>query len=118
MMEHVATLTRTHANTSYLLIFRTVLIKYFLSLDEKYIYRPQTKFAKVMFSQVSVCPQRGGGVSASGPKGCGRRPPDQCMLGYTSPSPVDTTGYGQQAGGTHLTGMHSCFIRCLRCVGY
>ena len=23
------------------------------------IYRPQTKFAKVMFSQVSVCPQGG-----------------------------------------------------------
>ena len=22
--------------------------------------------------------------------------------------PLDTTGYGQQAGGTHLTGMHSC----------
>ena len=31
-------------------------------------YRPQTKFAKVMFSQVSVCPQerRGGGVSVQG----------------------------------------------------
>ena len=57
MMEHVAIFTRTHANTSYLLIFRTVLIKYFLSLDEKYIYRPQTKFEKVMFSQVSVCSQ-------------------------------------------------------------
>ena len=28
------------------------------------IYRPQTKFAKVMFSQVSVC-QPGGGVSAT-----------------------------------------------------
>ena len=34
-----------------------------------YYYRPQTKFAKVMFSQVSVCPQGGnldlcpGGVS-------------------------------------------------------
>ena len=24
-----------------------------------YIYRPETKFVKVMFSQVSVCPQRG-----------------------------------------------------------
>ena len=46
------------------------------------------------------------------------------MLGYTRPSaqtPLgrhprvdrhlptsDTTGYGQQAGGTHATGMHSC----------
>ena len=25
-------------------------------------YRPQTKFAKVMFLQVSVCPHEGGGV--------------------------------------------------------
>ena len=25
-------------------------------------YRPQTKFAKVMFLQVSVCPHRGGGM--------------------------------------------------------
>ena len=32
-------------------------------------YRPQTKFAKVMFSQLSVCPQ-GGGLP-------------HCMLGYT-----------------------------------
>ena len=31
----------------------------------QYFYRPQTKFAKVMFSQVSVCPPWGGG-------GCGR----------------------------------------------
>ena len=27
--------------------------------DDKYFYRPQTKFAKVMFLQVSVCPQGG-----------------------------------------------------------
>ena len=29
----------------------------------------------------------------------GRHPPVQCMLGY-----------GQQAGGKHPTGMHSCFV--------
>ena len=70
------------------------------------IHHPQTKFAKVMFSQVSVCPR---GVSAPlhagihpwpdtppGKTSLGR-PPMQCMLGY-----------GQQAGGTHPTGMHSC----------
>ena len=51
-----------------------------------YYYRPQMKFAKVMFSQVSVCPQ--GGVCHT---------PAQCMLGY-----------GQQGGSTHPTGMHSC----------
>ena len=53
-------------------------------------YRPRTKFAKVMFSQVSVFPWVEGGLSASGPWGClphplGRHPPAQCMLGYTHP---------------------------------
>ena len=68
-------------------------------------YRPQTKFAKVMFSQVSVCPS---GVSAPLHAGIHTHradtpppqpdtPPARCMLGY-----------GQQAGGTHPTGMHSC----------
>ena len=32
----------------------------------KYLYRPQTKFAKVMFSQVFVCPQGGVSVSVRG----------------------------------------------------
>ena len=27
--------------------------------------------------------------------------------------PSDTTGYGQQAGGTHPTGMHTCFVLIL-----
>ena len=31
----------------------------------------------------------------------GRHPPAQCRLGY-----------GQQAGGTHPTGMHSCLDQC------
>ena len=31
----------------------------------KYIYRPQTKFARVMFSQVFVCPRGAGGGSRS-----------------------------------------------------
>ena len=34
----------------------------------------------------------------------GRHPPAQCMLGY-----------GQQAGGTHPTGMHSCSSCCWLC---
>ena len=61
-----------------------------------------------MFSQVSVCPQREGGVC---PIACWdaplradtppwQTPPVQCMLGY-----------GQQTGGTHPTGMHSCLER-------
>ena len=66
------------------------------------------KFAKVMFSQVSV---HGGGVSAplhTGIHPLGRHPPAQCMLGYTPPPAQCMLGYGQQADGTHPTGMHSC----------
>ena len=42
---------------------------------------------------------RGGGLNLKGrrhPEGVDRRPPS------------DTTRYGQRAGGTHRTGMHSC----------
>ena len=53
------------------------------------IYRPQTKFAKVMFSQVFVCPQGVGGLH---PGGLGRLPPLS-----------DTMGYGQWASGMHPT---------------
>ena len=82
------------------------------------IYRPQTKFAKVMFLQVCVCPQGGawsrGGAWSQG--GCllwgvpalggawggawsrGRRGVD--------PPPEMATA----AGGMHPTGMHSCSI--------
>ena len=61
-------------------------------------YRLQTKFAKVMFLHVSVYPQ-------------GRYPP---LDRYPPPGQVPPPGtvpagrYGQQAGGTHPTGMHSC----------
>ena len=143
-------------------------------------YRPQTKFAKVMFLHVSLCPQggvpgqvhpynpwtdmavylprypawqvhtpptgtprhvhppgrytpqagtppgqvhsRAGTPSAGTPRQVhstrqvhtprythpppGRySPPEQCMLGY-----------GQQAGGMHPTGMHSCFYYCYYCL--
>ena len=33
--------------------------------------------------------------------GCGR-------VGYITPPPSDTTGYDQQVGSMHPTGMHSC----------
>ena len=94
-------------------------------VDHFFYYRPQTKFAKVMSLQVSVCPQGEGGCVAGGclwQEGvhgrracvvggmcgggmCGRRACMPCML-----SPLaDTMGYGQWTGGTHHTGMHSCF---------
>ena len=42
-------------------------------------------------------------------------PPAQCILGYTHPPPVQCMlGYGQEAGGAHPTGMHSCFIMILK----
>ena len=55
-----------------------ILLECFLVL---YFYHLQTKFAKVMFSQVSVCPLVD--VSASVPGGgcvCGRHPPGQTPL--------------------------------------
>ena len=36
-----------------------------------------------------------------------------CIQGGGSASPSDTTGYGQQAGGMHPTGMHSCLSQFL-----
>ena len=56
-------------------------------------YRPQTKFAKVMFLHVSVIPSTGGVPGPGG--GCVETPPP---------------GTATAAVGTHPTGMHSCFI--------
>ena len=110
------------------------------------------KFVKVVFSQVSVCPQGGLPHCMLGYTPVGRYipwavtpphwagtplpwagtcPPGQVHpLGQTSPCPVHAEihtppphpvhagipppsvqcmlGYGQQVGGTHPTGMHSC----------
>ena len=107
-----------------------------------FYYRPQTKFAKVMFLQVCVCPQGGGGwghacfwgrVHAYFLGGCACFPGGVCasrghvcflggMRGCRGCAWLqgghawlqgghawDTTRYGQWAGGTHNTGMHSCF---------
>ena len=86
-------------------------------------YHPQTKFAKVMFSQVSVCP-RGGmcgkhaprhtcppGMHAPGhahPLGA-CMPPGMHTSQARTPQP-GTTRCAKQAGGTHPTGMHSCLM--------
>ena len=50
-------------------------------------------WGKVIFSQACVILFRGGLHSEGG---------------RTIPPPSDTMGYGQRAGGTHPTGMHSC----------
>ena len=47
-----------------------ILSEGFCSLGKRSCYRPQTKFAKVMFLQVSVCPQ-GGGACVVAPGGGG-----------------------------------------------
>ena len=109
-----------------------------------YFYRPQTKFAKVMFLHVSVCPQGGvpvhplGSGTPTGPGtpprtrytpwdqehspsyGPGTLPNDQVHPSGSGTPPTRNTPpglgtvhagrYGQQAGGTHPTGMHSCFV--------
>ena len=60
-------------------------------------YRPQTKFAKVMFSQVSVCP-KGTSQHALGrgclPRGClpGGCLPGECLLGARGRHPPETKG--------------------------
>ena len=86
-------------------------------------YRPQTKFAKVMILHVSVCPQGRGEylvrylpwvgtppgrfISQAG------TPPRQVPPGQVQTPPpraVHASRYGQQVGGTHPTGMHSCVM--------
>ena len=37
-----------------------------------------------------------------------RRGGGVCIQGVEDPRPLDTMGYGQRAGGTHPTEMHSC----------
>ena len=67
---------------------------------------------KVIFLHPSVILFTGRRVSA--PLHAGVHPQaDTPLLGRYPP--LDTTGYGQKAGGTHPTGMHTCYL-CL-CAG-
>ena len=92
------------------------LILFYTKLTQLVFYRPQTKSAKVMFSQVSVCPW---GVSAPLHAGIhtplrtkGRQPPPRRADNPLDrhPPAQDMLGYGQREGGMHPTGMHSCFF--------
>ena len=84
-------------------------------------------FAKVMFLHVSVCPQGAGAVpgqvpprqvhpqagtppQAGAPPWAGTPPPARYTpwAGTSPPGAVHAGRYGQQAGVTHPTGMHSC----------
>ena len=72
---------------------------------------------KVLFSQAFVCSQggggpfclRGGGVVLPSHNAMGRQTPLQVRQNLPPPG-KDTMEYGQQAGGTHPTGMHPCFL--------
>ena len=76
---------------------------------ETHYYCLLMKFVKVMFLQVSVCPQRGGMPGCSGGVcGCSGGCAWFFLGGWGHAS--DTTRYGQWAGGTHPTQMHSCFL--------
>ena len=96
-----------------------------------YFYRPQTKFAKVMLLHLSVSHSVHRGVSASVHAGIhtstpqeqtppqkqkppqkqtpprSRHPPEQTPPRADTPCTVHAGRYGQQAGGTHPTGMHT-----------
>ena len=77
------------------------------------VYRPRTKFAKVMFSQVSVCPRGWRGVChtprADNPSSLGRQHPGQTPPGQTPPcadtpwaeTPQTDTPFGQTPPGKH-----------------
>ena len=78
-----------------------------MSIQIANFYRPQTNvLGKVMFLHPCVILFTGGvGFPV-------------CITGHMTrgsasrgvgPPPRDTTGYGQRAGGTHPTGMHSCY---------
>ena len=89
-------------------------------------YRPQRKFAKVMSLHVCVCPRGGGGgilaciagfqahagggelrglAGGGGSRGLHPGGAGGLLRGGWRPPPVMATA----AGGTHPTGMHSCF---------
>ena len=98
-----------------------------------FYYRPQTKFAKVMFLHLSVSHSvHKGGIQAhtqGGSWGVSRPIPRGEVGGVSRPTPRGEVGWSGQgglqahtrgsdgsqqaataAGGTHPTGMHSCFI--------
>ena len=89
-------------------------------------YRPQTKFAKALFLHLSVILFTGwvgGGVCPSACWDTQPQPPPapeaDTTLRTDTPHPwsrppctVHAGGYGQQAGGMHPTGMHTCY-KCI-----
>ena len=80
-----------------------------LSLSKSSNYRPQNEvLGKVMFSQTFAVHGGGGKAGGFASSGiCIER--DVHPGGLSRPQNIwDTVGYGQQAGGTHPTGIHFC----------
>ena len=64
-------------------------------ITDRYFYRPQTKFAKVMFLHVCVCPHGGGSTWAGTPRTRYTPPPSR----YTTPRPGKPPWAGTPAAG-------------------
>ena len=82
-------------------------------------YRPQTMFAKVMFLHLSVILFTGGGLQQCNPGIHTPLPREQTT--HLPPCAVHAGRCGQQVGGMHPTGMHSCFVKsfyCEKCRSY
>ena len=88
--------------------FHVWLMDYFTDKSTYLIYyHPQTKFAKVMFLHMSVCPR--GSTWAGTPPG--RYPPGQVHPSWAGTPPATVhAGIRSTSGGTHPTGMHSCSL--------
>ena len=109
------------------LIFNTACSKLFFPIQDRnnhflvicatiLYYRPQKKFAKVMFLHLSVSHSVHRGVSASVHAGIpplgSRHPPEQTPSSSRHPPGADPPPGAETAtaaDGTHPTGMHSCF---------
>ena len=79
-----------------------------------HFYRPQRSCGKVMFSRACVIPSVHGGawvclgeICIHGGMPMGGLHPGGSALGVGH-TPMDTTGHGHRAGGTHPIGIHSC----------
>ena len=75
VMESATAKHRRHWDTA-----NNVIETFYCYCFKSPYYRPQTKFAKVMFLQVSVCPQGGACVVAPGGGACVVAPRGVCMV--------------------------------------